>query len=127
MIEAVPAAPLPGQLMLTGVAPASELHIDLAPGVKEPIALVESTADLSTVQARVVTGIADDFIGRIEGAAESLSDESFSDVWDAGQASADSQYYALFGAEAYNRKLADTAANAVAGRPVEPNAPAPLR
>ncbi len=123
IIEAIPATPVPGQPLLSGSVPASELQIDLAPGVKEPIALVDFTSDLPPAQARAVAAIADDFVDRIEKAAESLPDEGFAETWDTEQANADAQYYAIFGVEAYNRKLADTAANAIAGKTVSPNAP----
>ena len=113
VIEA--ASPSPS---VAGATPTVELQIDLAPGVKEPIALVDSAADLAPAQAHVLAAIANEFVDRIEQAAGTLTDEDFTATWGAEQANADAQYLAIFGAEAYNEKLAETAANAIAGKPV---------
>ncbi len=124
IIETAPPSALAGHAAVAGATPTFELQIDLAPGVKEPIALVGSSADLAPAQARALAAIANEFVDRIEQAAGTLSDEDFTATWAEEQANADAQYLAIFGAEAYNQKLAETAANAIAGKPVEGEAPA---
>lgn len=125
VIQTFPTALVPGQPATAGLATPSELHIELSPGVREPLALTADASELPPPQVRAVDGIANDFADRIEQAADALSEDEFAATWNAEQANADAQYYALFGVEAFNRKMADVAAEAITGKPVERDGAAP--
>jgi hypothetical protein len=87
--------------------------LDLAPGVREPIALLDAGAELPPPQAAALAGISNEFIDRIEEAADTLPDDALAETWDTQQAQADSEYRNLFGAAAYNQMLMEAAIKAM--------------
>ena len=100
----------------------TDVILDLAPGVREPIAMVtaenpvndlpEQGDELTSEQSNAILEISEDFKNRIHQAASTLPEEELSETWDAEQEHADSLYRILFGDSAYNQKSAERALDA---------------
>jgi hypothetical protein len=107
----------PGVFRRLPAAPAPSLTLDLAPGTREPLALLDDTNIDTAAQAAALDSIAEEFLDRIEHAAPTASDEDLADTWQQAQSDADSIYRNIFGEAAYHVRLMDAAIRAL-GRSV---------
>lgn len=98
-------------------APAPSVVLDLAPGTREPIALIEDAETRTPAQSAALDSTADAFLDRVEQGAAGDSEEALSITWEQAQEDADSIYRNIFGEAAYQRRLTESAIRAL-GRPV---------
>ena len=101
-----------GALPQTGAAAAGLLTLELAPGVRQPIALLDAETELPPPQANALADIHEQFIESIEAAAGAGSDQELNETWDREQTQADSRYRIIFGEAAYNRTQMEAARSA---------------
>jgi hypothetical protein len=94
-------------------APAPSVVLDLAPGTREPIALLDEHEITTPAQATALESIADDFLDRIEGTADTATDDEAGANWQQAQADADSIYRNTFGEAAYEQRLIEAAVRAL--------------
>jgi hypothetical protein len=95
----------------------SDLEVELAPGVREPIVLAVPTEELTPEQESALASVASDFTDRV-GRAASLPDDALAETWGTEQADADALYRILFGDAAYNQKSIEAALDSL-GLPIE--------
>lgn len=112
----------PRKLGQVGAQAFRALTLDLAPGVQQPIALLDATTDLPPPQAGALADIHNEFIEHIEAAAGVSSDQELNETWDRQQTEADSRYRIVFGEAAFMRMQMDAARNA-RGVPSGPDFP----
>jgi hypothetical protein len=90
------------------------LPLEIAPGVLEPIALLEEDGDLSPAQAKTLAEIGDQSLKKVNSAAKSAStDEELSEVWSKEQNDADADYRRIFGDSAATAQGTEAARRAL--------------
>lgn len=96
----------------TGATATRGLTLELAPGVRQPIALLDAETELPPPQANALADIHEEFVERIETAVGAGSDQELDETWDREQTQADSRYRIVFGEAAYHRMQMEAARSA---------------